>query len=339
MSNKMDETGLDDEEGALSRRSYLAKVKDIREQITDNLSTPQYLQIYEELIENAMQPVLVSCNYFDLFLLRLVSWQDVNFRRKASFLKRAEFPRLAMTFLLQRTPEERLTAYRNLRLDRGARIEFLKLFLQYTAEYKKACNCELELPDGSSAMSVLSHCASVKADIEVRLKATHPLIAAIREVEYWLDSAQHFKQLLMEKYVRMCINTAEKDRTLIFGETVKLDDIVQTYLMAASRAIDKCDHRQGTLTTLIQKWMLTAREVITKQKDRTDNVTISGIDEEEVQWAVVQSYEQTVLDQNDEDEKLLVLCEVAKLVDPTGAAREILGIPEFLTERELKRLS
>ncbi len=334
----MDETDTDDEDiDYLESRSYLSKVKDIREQITDNLSTPQYLQIYEELIENAMAPVLSSCNYFDLFLLRLISWQDVNFRRKVSFLKRAEFPRLAMTFLLQRTAEERLVAYRNLRLDRGARIEFLKLFLEYTSTYKKACNCDLEIPSDSTCVSVLGYCASVKAEVETSLKATKPLIAAIRDVEYWLDSAQHFKQMLMEKYVRLCINTAEKDRALIFGETVKLDDIVQTYLMAASRAIDKCDHRQGTLTTLIQKWMLTAREVITKQKDRKDNVTISGIDEEEVQWATVKSYEQNVIDQDDEDEKLQVICEIAKLVAPVGAARELLGIPEFLTERERKR--
>lgn len=234
-----------------------ASLKGISEQIEDNLTTSQYLQSYDAFLERSVIPIITGTRVFDVFVSRLVGWQEKNFRRKVTFLSRAEVPGLVVNFLLQTSPEKRVEAYRRLNLDRGVCIEFLKLFQDLLVTYRQACNCELKNP--VSGKFDLGHSLHVKATVEANLRATQPLMSTYLESKFWFDRALEFKQRIMEKYVRLCLTTAKKDYVSHFKMEVDLDDVIQYYLMATSRAIDKCDYRQGVLTSHIQNWFLTAR--------------------------------------------------------------------------------
>jgi hypothetical protein len=304
-----------------------ASLKVVKERIQGNLTTSQYLQAYDEYLEKAITPIIVHTKFFDSFLARLVGWQEKNFRRKVSFLNRHDFPSLAITFLLQNTPEGRLKAYRNLSLDRGICIEFIKLFHSNLDSYIKACNCELLNP-GTGKFDI-SYALQVKLLMEESLKADTPLLNVYSESHFWLAKALDFKEIIVEKYTRLCLNTAKFDYEDYFKCQLQLDDIISVYLTAVSRAIDKCDSKQGVLTTYIKNWLKTGRTQAAKLLDKK---SISVTTESLNQLADVQSI--NAEDDRTTEERIKQIRLLAKLADPLGAARVTLGIEEILSEKE-----
>ena len=310
-----------------------ATLKGISETLTNNLTTSQYLQIYDEYLDNAVIPIIVGTAFFDTFITSLLGWQEKNFRRKVSFLHRSEIPSLVVNFLLQPTAEKRVVAYKKLQLDRGIRIEFVKLFHSRLEPYIQACNCELLNP--FSRELDLSYCLRVKSALEESFRARVPLLATDLESQFWLEKAVAFKQLILEKYVRLCLTNSQRDYVHYFNHTVELDDIVQMYLLAASRAIDKCDSRQGALTSHIQNWFMTARVRVKQQHEqqlaRQSIETIDWDSNELSSTSQKNSSQERDLEEKESNEEIRML---AKIADPTGAARAFLGIEEVLRDSE-----
>ena len=316
-----------------------ASLKNITEGLDFNLTTSQYLQAYDSYIENAIAPIILSTKMFDSFIARLIGWQEKNFRRKVSFQDRRNFPGLAINFLLQPTPEKRLDAYRKLDLDRGIRLEFIKLFAERLDLYLKACNCELTHP-GKRTVD-LQLCHRIKAKIELELRSTAPLLVVYNDAMYWFQQATAFKQLILEKYVRMCLNEARKDYVQIFDCNVDLDDVIQVYLLSASRAIDKCDAKQGALTSHIKNWLLTGRTRVQESLDK-HRVSVSyehiDFDSDEFRASTLVDAFASKENETDRESAFHTIRYIAKLADPTGVARAYLRIQETLSEGEIATL-
>jgi hypothetical protein len=316
------------------------ELKDLRESLTSNLTTSQYLKTYDEFLERAMTPILTKCRFFDTFLGRLISWQARSHRRKISFLGREDFPRLAVNFLLQSSDEDRIAAYRNLQLDRGIRMEFLRIFQESFTDYRKACDLTLPAPTGSKS-SQLAWCLKVRHSVETGLRTKQPMLTILRESEYWMSVSLEFKQMIMEKYVRLALNAAQRDYVNFFRCSVDLDDIVQTYLLYTSRAIDRCDYRQGALTSHIQHYFLAARAAVLKQKERHASELNLNIHDPALEDELPSEFKSPASQfesARDSEEELRVLSKLTKIVDPVGAARAYLEIPEALPKRELQLL-
>lgn len=313
-----------------------ASLKNITEGLKENLTTSQYLQAYDDYIENAISPIIVSTRLFDSFLARLIGWQEKNFRRKVSFLDRKIVPSLTIHFLIQTSSEKRLEAYRNLSLDRGIRLEFLKLFYDKLDLYLKACNCKLALKGEKKPN--LAYCTMVKQRIEQELKAKLPLISVYEESKFWYQHAIAFKQLILEKYVRMCLNEAQKDYVNYFDCKILLDDVIQVYLLAASRAIDKCDSKQGALTSHIKNWLLTGRSRVSEQIEKRTSVShFENIDFDSDEYRASQLLSEIDISSTEDNSR--VIRYLAKLSDPLGVARAYLSIEELLSEDEVKLLN
>lgn len=303
------------------------QLKVIKEKIQGNLTTSQYLETYDLLLLNAVRPILLNTDYIDSFVIRLMGWQEKNFRRKVSFVNRLEFPFLATVFLLAKNQKDKVEKYKELKLDRGARVQVVKSFHSALALYKEACDLKLSSPPNDP----ISYCLGVKRRYEEAYRCDK-LIEILAESALWLERALEFKQAILEKYIRLCLNTARRDYTSFFQERVPLDDIVQTYTIAASRAIDKCDFTQGALTSHIQTWLYSGRDSLNRSVGGPDSVhsQLEDIDE-----TVNSTYEQELSEKDSEDE-IKLLC---KLVDPLGVARCYLGIPEILSPPELELLN
>lgn len=318
--------------------NVFASLKDITETLKGNLTTSQYLQIYDEYLENAILPVILGTNFFDVFISRIVGWQEKNFRRKVTFLDRAEVPGLVVNFLLQATPEKRIEAYKKLSLDRGVCVEFLRLFQDRLKLYLKACSCELV--DPATGKFDIGYCLYVKKHVEETLRCKLPLRSIYLESEFWLERALAFKQVIMEKYVRLCLNTAQKDYVNIFKMEVELDDIIQYYLMAASRAIDKCDYKQGVLTRHIQNWFLTARTRVDQIRDRRKtDISIENVDFNSEEFRAYGEGFPSHEDIKEKEESNQIIRQLARIADPIGVARAYLGIEESLKDSEIKALT
>jgi hypothetical protein len=298
-----------------------ADLKNIKERIPGNMTTYQYLVSYDSMLDNALRPIIRDTKFLDAFLLRVLGWQEKNFRRKVSFLPRREVPRLVLNFLVAPDEESRVQTFTSVRLDRGLRMEALELFFAKLSEYERACNLELSSPLGEDT---LSHCLYVKSQVEAQLgSSSSSLLPALREARHWMGVAAGFKQKLLEKYVRLCLTTAQRDYTQFFDCSVKLDDLIQTYLMATSRAIDKCDYKQGVLTSHVQNWLFTARDAMVKMRDK-DNISLDHLSLEDLDPLVQSEQESNVMN----NDRVEVLARLARLADPLGAARCYLQLPE-----------
>ena len=323
--------------GSTSSKVF-SDLKDTREQIQGNLTTAQYLRTYDVLLYTAMRSIVENTKFFDTYLVRLLGWQEVNHRRKVSFLKRTELPRLVLNFLMQETPESRFLAIKQLKLDRGLRVEIIRAFIESLDKYLSCCNLTSNLP--------LAEALEYKYTVEKEHNCPD-LYRICVEASLWLSRALEFKAMIQEKYIRLCLVSAQRDHATFFSGSIDLDDVIHTYFISCSRAIDKCDGDAGTLTTHIQNWFFTARESVWGQKNKTKQVSMDaflqrqestdygeGLEDVDEDTMTVHSREQE-LEQDTEARQMSAL---AKIADPHGAARLLLGIPEFLTEAELKQL-
>jgi len=287
------------------------------------MTSYQYLSGYDELLRKAVEPIVRESNFARSFVANLMGWQEKHFRRKVSFLSRAKAQQRSLEFLLSH-PDRRVRAFHNIQLERGVITSLINGFLLATEDAAIAANLEPSLRrEGEDWNQFYARCRMVTASVEEALGCSS-LLRVRREAEYWMATAMDFREKIMQKYYRLCITTAQRDYVGFFNHSIPLDDIINSYLMATARAIDKCDYRQGVLTSHITKWFLTAREHVGKSRGSTSLQLSEMLPLEDMDSLSVSSQESFLLQQ----EETRVLREVAALVDPTGMGRTFLRIPD-----------
>ena len=88
--------------------------------------------------------------------------------------------------------------------------------------------------------------------------------------------------MILKKYIRLAIMTAQRDYVQYFDHRVSLNDMCGEYILATARAIDKCDYEKGPLTTHIGNWFFTARKHCATRYDIHRNESELPTDSEQV---------------------------------------------------------
>lgn len=308
-----------------------ALLKGYEETLEGNHTSAQYLETLDKMIDNALQPLIQSTSLFEGFVCQILGWQEANRKRKVSFLDRHEFLQLACAWLLLPTKVEKSLQSRRLRIERGALLEFLHTVIEASHNYLRACDATLT--DDYGNLLPLEVQIAFRKEIEDAYNSPVTLRPYLLQSVYWTRQATRFKEMLLEKYIRFCLVNAQKDYVQVFETKVNLDDLIQGYMLAAMRAIDKCDARQGVLTPYIRTWFLTARasfleELPTASRDNLEETETDDPDR--------------VTEPTDLEEKqdIEYVRQVARLADPEGYGRAYLGIVESRTfiEDELTKL-
>lgn len=298
-----------------------------RETIPGNMTSFQYLGALDELISKALAPILESSTFAHAFVASLFGWQEQNFRRKLAFGNRREALSKALEFLVA-PQEERVEAFRKIMLERGVRVELVKAFLASTETAHKAAHFDISIrEEGEDQPHFEERCRFLLQSARDSVECPN-LIQVRRQAEYWLEQAMGFREMILQKYYRLCLVTAQRDYSQHFSCSVPLDDVIGTYLLATMRAIDKCDIRRGVLTSHIQNWFLTARESVGKSRS-SNSVALSDTMPLEGPEFSTPPHEDKLL----ESEAASIMVATAALVDPTGAARTFLKLSE--PERQL----
>lgn len=274
------------------------------------MTTSQYLQILDSYLVLAMSPLLAVNGNFVPFIIQVLSWQELHPKRKVSFLDRDEFRAIALRFLSGEAD------WLKLKLDR-------LLVFQYIDSQLKLYQPALDASNGSTgfAGSDLSTLHAVVRDT-IPDGNVQPVLAACRSASFWLAKAVQFRNEVLEKYYRMCLQTAQRDYVQHFKHRVKLDDIVQVYIQAAGRALDKCDSTKGVLTTHVQYWLFTARSVLTKGQPREHQLdeTLQDVHAADDRPSLEEAHNQL--------QESATIRELLALVDTQGLARAVFGIEE-----------
>lgn len=301
-------------------------LKATEETIPGNMTSFQYLGVLDELLARSFSPIVADSNFPLAFVSPLCGWQEKNFRRKLSFGHRRDALAKALEFLV--CPQsERVAAFKKIMFERGVRVEMVKAFLAHTEVAYKASAFDPDLRESDESQEDFeARCRYIVQQAQETLECPD-LIRVRRQAEYWLTQATSFRERILQKYYRLCLSTAQREYVNHFRCSVPLDDVIGTYLMATMRAIDKCDIRQGVLTSHITTWFLTARDNVGKSK-ASNSVSLNEAVPLDGPEFFTASHEDGLVESEMRLERLQVISAVAALVDTTGAARTFLRINE-----------
>jgi len=303
------------------------------EVISDNLTSLQYLQTLDLFLWRALEPIHAECpSLFNNYLAKIVAMQTLKPSTKFTSLMSEERPKLPVLLFNALTSNEPRKAHEYVRgmfINRGLLFGFLSLFLNYLKPYE-----QLHQPL-HNLNPIVRRSKLFQIEQSVGLRTGSSLYAVIQQVRYWYDKARWFKELVMQKYIRLALNHARstyKD----YNHFVSLDDIAQTYLLTVSRAIDRADARQGVLTTFITNWFKSARSEVAKMASGQQDQSFDSMTDENgdsISDIVGFSMPDT------STETIEHIAYVAKKMDKKGYIRASLGIPEFLTDAQKKILN
>ncbi len=292
-----------------------SRLKNQQETIRENLSSYQYLKILDDLIYNSLFCIIEGTRFTESFFSQILGWQTLNPKRKICGVGKEKLSAYIVTFLLLDSPVKKLEILKRIRFDRTILLECLRTWLSTLDGYKEL---SIEEPTIQGLRKLAKyHSVSLVRD-------NHSVHSTFTQTEYWFMKANEFKTLILEKYNRLCLNAAQRDYVELQGK-VNLDDIIQTYLFVALKAIDRCDTNKGVLTSFIQTWLLSAKNVvIDKYIDKQDNTSI-----EEIEDVAIEVPE-------DKTELVLSVKLIAKIFDPEGYGRLSLGIQDVLSTEDTR---
>jgi len=305
------------------------RLKGINESITGNLTSLQYLQTLDMFLWRSIEPIHAECpSLFNNYLAKVVANQSLRASTKFSSDDRSKLPILLFNLLSEPDPKKAHEHAKSMHINRGILFGFVSMFLNKLRHYKK-------LHDPFTTMDDVYRRSEIyRVEQEMGVRQGGSLYAAMQQAQYWDEMARDFKGKILQKYTRMSLMNA-KLTYADYNHYVKLDDVVQIYLMTADRAIDRCDARQGVLTTFIQNWFKSARsEVADLAKSQTDQ-SYEALAEEHGD-AVSDIIGFSIADTSSELEQHVAY--VAKQMDRLGYTRGPLHIPEFCTKEQMALL-
>lgn len=301
-----------------------ARMKNIKEELTENYTTFQLLTTLDYFIENAIDPIASAYPALvDVFFAKVVAYQFDNPNVKCSRNAKATKDMLPVALFNSVTTSGRKKRehQRKMMLNRGLLFGLVSTFLKTVNTYRRLHDPQLQI---SRAQRL------VLLELAAQRVGSNHLWPAVLQSEYWIGKAYHFKELIVQKYTRMSLMQAKHTYQEI-EHVQSLNDIIQTYLIFLSKAIDRCDSRQGVLTQYIKFWFYSAKAEILKSVALESHST-------SYDQLLEQGYESLSVDPDQQFELVQHLAAVAKRLDPRGAFRFALDIPESFSSRDLRTL-
>lgn len=294
-------------------------LKATEEKIKDNYSSGQLIDVLDELLINAIRPMLESTTWMDSYVANILSWYNTNNKRKISTVPKPKLMTLLTTFLLLTDVDEKIDCLKQMRLERSFLFSAL-------SDWLKLANCYVDAvvrweASGRQLVGEESRVKVLRKTLCAR-KDGRDLHLATLDTAFWEHNAVAFKMAIIEKYHRSMIMEA-KSVYVRMDHRLDLEDLIQDMAVVTSKAIDKYDQSRGTLTTHIEWWWTSVKSAAI---DRLINQDSQLSLEEHHSSLANQASEESVEDTLIRKEQLSRLQEIALAVDPTGLGRIMLGI-------------
>lgn len=301
-------------------------LKTTKESITTNYTSLQYLQTLNHFLWQALAPISRECpELFRSYLCKVVARQTLKASAKLTSNDRAKLPAQLFNMLMA-DDEKALELAKEMHINRGLLFGFISFFLNRLASYK--------VLQERAQLGVRTRSICWQIERQMGVRPNGQLYTAIRDVEFWSAKARKWKGQIVEKYTRMAILQAQstyKD----YNYVVKLDDVVQIYLLVVSKAIDRCDSRHGVITTFMQNWFKSAKGEVAKMAEGHQDASYDSLIEEHGDAV------HDILGMSQPDlstEMWEHVAYIAKSVDPEGLVRTHMHIPQHVTLRQRKLL-
>lgn len=307
-----------------SHSEAFAVLKKTDEKIKVSLTSYQYLTVLDNMLYDALTPILVNTKFFDVFLSQVIGWQTLNPKRKTCGVGRVGLATLSTLFFLTMDGPQKLKLVKRMKLHRNILFECISRWLDLMHDYH-AVSSQVGTTD------IVSHLQDLHE--QALMRTGYSLHSTYQTTAFWYKKAKAFKEQIMEKYTRMVISAAQRDYVEL-GMIEQLNDMVQSYMITMSKAIDKCDTDKGVLTSYINSWLKSAKNNVEKRASHDIGQISSQTPYGKVTHVELEEVEDTVSDDDDREreDNIKRVRTLAKLFDPKGYGRIALGIQEQLSE-------
>lgn len=304
-------------------------MKNTEEQITGNLTSLQYLQTLDYFLWEALKPIAAECpSFFYNYLCKVVARQSLKASVKLTSSDRMKLPIQLFNTLTTQSPSKAFDQSRLLYINRGVFFGFISLFLRKLQYYMEL---HQSMHDFDAAeRNILIH----RIEQTVGLRPGGQLYPALMQIIHWDTKARWWKASIVEKYTRMAALNAQRTYK-DFNHFVPLDDVMQIYMVVTNRAVDRCDARQGVLTTFIQNWFKSARGEVAKLAEHQQDASYESLTEDHGD-SIHEVIGVTLPDLTKELQTHIAY--IASTIDKNGLVRTALGIPQFVTRAQRETL-
>ncbi len=323
----------------------MSALKSVQEKIPENYSSYEILTTLDTLLLNAVKPLLLYTKFLDRNLSILSGWYINTARRKvASQNTKEDFVTLIAALIIA-PKKERLTIWKTLKLERTIVFWLLQNWLDIMKNWPKY--------HASNDNDALLSC-----ERKACLLTNENVFQLMQRVDYWFNKAVTFKQSILEKYMRLAMLEASAYCTFQKNNNphlqIDVNDVSQNFILAVSKAIDKCDADKGTLTSYVKTWLQDARNSasgsheygtafyvptskkreIARKESTINNLSLSIESDEVLELESADNVEHAYETLNTVNR----VRALAKEADPLGLGRIALKITEVLTPGEVALL-
>ncbi len=313
--------------------------------MSKNLTGDNIQSVLDNLLYRALEPFVFRCSIFDTQLVYILSRITQNKKRKLCSLDREQAMSNICKALVTQDLSYKLGCLSSVKIERNLTHRFIHKFLTEATKYKENYQCYLSTKDSKE-----------KKRLEQKLKTFasfigcddfHQIPVILGQAEDFLYLYYKYRNSVVGHYVRMAYKFSKSYRE---SKTNYLDskDVVQNFLYAIAKAIDKYDSSKGALTSYVNYWILNAQTCNSSSAEYGIAYTLphskkKKISEERERVNFSSSLnadlaEHDIPDDSDHVERNQeqeVLKYLIKKADINGCARLCLDIDEYFTKKEL----
>lgn len=294
------------------------QLKSITESIQGNYTSAQYLEVLDFLLYQAIEPLVQHTQMYPSWLAQIQTWYStVGGSRKITTVDLPLFQTTLCMFLVA-PPQHRLSVLKKLKLERNLLTMVVDDFLSLASSYRQLSEA-LMYPEQDRG-AITEELERIQAEVGC---TDSDMYSMFRHVYVWYSYYLDFRGFLIEKFTRLALMKSRETYQLTDYE-MPLDDIIQHYMMAIGKAIDKFDIELGSLASYVGQWFLDARTNVRKEVSRTDDLLADG----DVDYDEHTPSDDDVCFNVERKQTIDLVRKLAKIADPVGLARLKLGIEE-----------
>ena len=233
--------------------SSMEQLLSVPEEIDENLSSNQIIEILDYLLYEALYPMLVATNRSQEWLAEMMPLISFDSRRKLSGQPKEKSLDLLFKAAFSNDPKFTLRTIKRLRLERRFVVVFLERLHGKAGSYLENHRQSLrKFGTGEDKSDPALN------KVEALLGADRvSLYSALQQSKFWLQLYNNFRWMIAQKYYKLAWQEVLK-ATALTHMVIDQDALFKNYVLAILKAIDKYDAQKGTITGHIRSWFKNA---------------------------------------------------------------------------------
>lgn len=319
--------------------------------LNKNLTGGQIQEIMDFLIYKSIEPIIYNSNAFDVQIVYLIQILVKNKKRKLTSIPRETAISYLIKSLATEDPKKKLNFLVKASIERGFIHTFAYKVLSETKGFSRLYWQWLKTQDESVYYRML---AVVRY---LGFSSVDSLYSSIPTIQDYLKNVYEYRNRIVDSYQKHVYKQAKNFIKSNPYSQYDLHDVVQSFLLSITKALDKYDSSKGALTSYIGWWLLNAQTckssnyeygiafAVPQNYKKTIAVGDSDYKNISVNYDdVATTVQSTCYTEKDgeyeslKDEEHEIVRKLAKKADIKGCARLFFDIEETFSEEELDRM-